>query len=124
MNRNSESKPPVDPAFLHLMESHRQGDFVSDISAAIRQVTAAVGLTGKAGKVVLTLNLKPATNGAAVVFEPVVKTVVPETKPAGSIFYVDDDFNLVREDPAQKKLDLKEVEPGKPASGLREVDSQ
>ena len=71
------------------------------------------------------MNMKPTSAGqeAAFVLEPEVKFSEPKMKPAGSIFYCDDDFNLVRENPRQKKLDLREVEPVKPASDLKEVDA-
>jgi hypothetical protein len=119
-----EAKPAMDRTFLNVLENHRQGDFVSDISAALKQCTAAVQLTGKGGCVTLKMNLKPATVGNAIVFEPMVKTTIPETKPAGSIFYADDDFNLVRDDPQQKKLDLREVQPSKGSESLREVEAK
>ncbi len=124
MNKTGEAKPAVDRTFLSVLENHRGGDFVSDISGAIKQVIAAVQLTGKGGAVTLKMNLKPATVGNAIVFEPIVKTSIPETKPAGSIFYADEDFNLVREDPMQKKLNLREVEPSQGASPLREVEAK
>ena len=116
---NSEAAPAMDRTFLNVLEQHRQGDFVSDISAAIKQVTAAVQLTGKGGCVTLKMNMKPATYGNAIVFEPIVKTTIPETKPAGSIFYADEDFNLVREDPNQKKLPLSEDSAGSALEALR-----
>jgi len=124
MPKDAESKPAVDRAFLNVLTNHRGGNLVTDLSAALKQVTAAVQLTGKGGKVTLTMNLKPASAGTAgtLVFEPKIKTTIPETEPAGSIFYADADFNLVREDPNQKTLELREVEPSKPASDLREVE--
>ena len=118
MSKNTnEAAPSVDRAFLNIITSHRNGAVISDISGALKKVTAAVQLTGKEGKVVITMKLRPASSGDAgtLVFEPSLKTVLPEVKPAGSIFYADDDFNLVRDNPNQASLDLKVVE-AKPAS--------
>ena len=123
MSKNAESKPAVDQAFLGVLTQHRNGALITDLSAAIKQVTAAVQLTGKPGKVTLSMSLKPASAGSegTLVFEPKVKTTVPETAPAGSIFYADSDYNLVREDPNQRKLPLQEVAET-PTEKLRELE--
>lgn len=114
MNRNkpSESAPAIDRAFLNIATAHKGGAMISEISAAIKQVTSAVQLTGRPGKVLLQMTLRPASKGTAgtLVFEAKVKATAPELDATGSIFYADDDFNLVREDPNQKKLDLRVVE--------------
>lgn len=109
---NTEINPTVDTAFLNLVTAHRNGSVITDVSKAIKQVVAACQLTGKEGKVTLVMNLRPASIGdaATLVFEPSVKTSIPEVKPPGSIFYADDDFNLVRDDPRQQRLALKVVE--------------
>ena len=116
------AEPTIDRAFLNVLSSHRSGAIVSDVSAAIKQATAAVQLTGKPAKVILTMTMKPASAGSVgtLIFEPKIKTVIPETVPAGSIFYADADFNLVREDPAQRKLELREVASA-PVTELQEV---
>ena len=82
-------------------------------------------MTGKEGKVVVTMKLRPASSGDAgtLVFEPSLKTVLPEVKPAGSIFYADDDFNLVRDNPNQASLNLKVVESAPAKDGpLKKVE--
>lgn len=108
----NESAPAPDRAFLNLITAHRNGSLITEVSKALKQVTAACQLTGKEGRVTLVMNLRPATIGdtATLVFEPAVKATIPEVKPPGSIFYADDDFNLVREDPRQQRLALKVVE--------------
>jgi len=119
---NNSNTPAVDSAFLNLITAHRNGTVITDVSKALRQVTAACQLTGKAGKVTLTINLRPASVGdaATLVVEPHVTAKVPENTPPGSIFYADDDFNLVREDPRQQRLALKVVE-SRPPMPLKEV---
>ena len=113
--------PAIDRAFLAVAENHRQGALITDVSAALKQVTAAVQLAGKGGKVTLEMMLKPASRGDAgtLVLEHKVKVKVPELEPAGSIFYSDPDMNLVREDPKQAKLPLRELEQEAPE--LRKV---
>jgi len=120
MNKNekSESTPSVDRACLQILEAHKQGRLLTDISVALKQVTAAVQLTGKGGTVTVTMKIAPASKGdvGTLVFLPRVKAQVPETEIPGSIFYADADFNLVRDDPNQTRLDLKVAAPEVPAS--------
>ena len=108
---NDEAGPAIDRAFLNIIGAHKNGSVISDVSAAMKQVTAAVQLTGKPGTVSLVMSIAPASRGDAgtLVFLPKVKTKVPETDAPASIFYADADFNLVREDPNQASLPLKTV---------------
>jgi hypothetical protein len=120
---NAESGPAVDRAFINVLNNHEGGSVVSDVSAAMKNVMSAVALTGKAGVVTLTMNIKPASKGlgGALTFTPVIKSKVPTLEPAASIFYVDDDCNPVRDDPRQAKLNLKVVESAPASAGeLRE----
>ena len=124
MKQNSEAGPAIDRAFLNVMTTHKGGAMISEASAALKQVTAAIQQTGKPGKVTLTMTLKPAGKAShgTMVFEAVVKATAPCVEPPASIFYADGDFNLVREDPNQTKLDLRVVEEGtQPAEVLRKV---
>ena len=124
---NSESSPAIDRAFLNIIEAHKNGRVITDISAALKQVTAAAQLTGKGGSVTLTMKVAPASKGDAgtLVFLPKVKATIPEAEVPGSIFYADEDFNLVREDPNQAALDLKVAAPEAPAAAkpLKKVEA-
>lgn len=124
MDNKNESAPATDKAFLNIISAHKQGSIITAVSAALKQVTAAVQLTRKAGSVTLTMKINPATKGDAstLVFIPKVDMNVPEAEAPGSIFYADADFNLVREDPNQAVLPLKEVAASAPVQ-LREVEA-
>lgn len=113
---NDEAAPAIDRAFLSFIEAHKGGDAISEISKAMRQAAAATQLTGKASAVDFQIKIQPATKGSAatLVIVTKTKTKLPEIEQPGSIFYADDDFNLVREDPKQIKLPLREV--GAPAA--------
>lgn len=129
MNKKAanECAPSVDGAFLNIIAAHKNGAVISDVSTALKQVTAAVQLTGKGGKVTLTMNIQPASKGdvGTLVFLPKVKATVPEAEAPGSIFYADADFNLVRDDPNQARLNLKVMEPAQPAAAtpLKKIES-
>lgn len=122
-NSNNEAAPSIDRAALNILEAHKNGRIITDLSAALKQVTAAVQLTNKGGSVTLTMKVTPASKGDAstLVFLPKVKSSIPEAEVPGSIFYADADFNLVREDPNQAKLDLKEAPEAPAAKPLKEV---
>lgn len=123
-NTNAEAMPAVDKTFLNVLSSHRGGAIITDVSAAIRHVTGAVQLAGAAGEVTLKMKIKPASKGSTgtLIFEPSVRMKVPEPDIESSIFYADADYNLVREDPNQAKLDLRVVEPEKTETKLKEVE--
>ena len=125
-NSNNECGPTIDRAFLNIISAHKNGSAISDVSAALKQVTAAVQLTGKAGKVALIMSISPATKGdvGTLVFVPTVKSTVPETEAVGSIFYSDEDFNLVREDPDRATLPLKTVESAEEQTELKKVGAK
>lgn len=106
-----QSNPPADRACLRVLESHKHGCALTELSGAIKHVTASVQETGKPGTITFTLSIKPATRGAigTLVIETKVKTKCPEAEAPASIFYADADFNLVREDPNQTQMDLRTV---------------
>jgi hypothetical protein len=115
LDSTTEASPSVDRAFLNIIAAHKQGRAITDLSTALKQVTAAVQLTNKGGSVTLTMRIAPASKGDAstLVFLPKISAKIPETEIPGSIFYADADFNLVREDPNQASLPLQPL-PAKP----------
>ena len=125
-SNNCEASPAIDSRFLDILSAHKNGEAITDVSSAIKQVTSAVQLTGKGGHVVLTINIKPASKGSVgtLVVETRIKSKVPEVESYGSVFYADADYNLVREDPNQKKLDLKIVGSNKQDQPLKEVGAE
>lgn len=125
---NAEADPAIDRAVLNILVAHKGGECISDLSAALKQVTSAVQSTGRAGKVTFTMSLRPASKGAGgtLVFETKVKAHTPDAESPASIFYADDDYNLVRDDPHQQKLDLRIVSERKgqqSAEPLRKVEA-
>jgi hypothetical protein len=95
--------------FLHLQ---RAGALQVELGEALNEVVEAVNETGKAGKVTLTVSVKPigkSTHGQLLVTDT-VKVSKPEGERGESIFFADDDHNLVRDNPNQPEI-----------PGLREV---
>lgn len=111
-NQSADAGPAVDGAFLAMMQNHRRGESLSDLAAALREVTEAVRHTGKPGSVTLKVKIRPAAKGGAMVVEDEVKTTLPKSEIEGSIFFADDQGNLLREDPNQRTLPLRSIEGG------------
>lgn len=103
--------PPIDGGAISTLQQHRRGACLTDLSAAIRDVVAAVNATGRAGGVTLKLTIKPAgkKNAGELIVEDDIITKLPKEEKGGSIFYADDDNNLRRDDPNQRNLELREV---------------
>jgi hypothetical protein len=123
---SENSQPTIDPAFLQLMQQHRGGECLGDLSAALREVNKAVQLTGKGGSVTLKIKIAPAQNiNGAVAVEDDIKTTLPSPQKGGSLFYADENGTLLREDPKQLHMELRQVTGG-PADGaieLRKVEA-
>lgn len=114
-NQN-QALPDVDSAFLTLLQHHRSGQVLSDLSAAMREATEAAQLQGRKAVIILKINIEPAAKsaGAVVVTDDVtLKLPVPEKR--GSFFFADEAGNLLRDDPRQKELPLKTIAGGKDA---------
>jgi hypothetical protein len=99
-------EPPIDGAFLRTIQTHQGGKTITDLSAAIRDVTASVRQHSKPGKVILTMTIYPATKGheSAVGFECDVVEKLPRGENFGGLFFADEQNNLVRDNPQQQQL--------------------
>ncbi len=105
------SQPQIDGAFLATLQNHDGGACLSDLSEELRKVTEAVLLTGKPGALTLKLTLKPAGQAAvAVVMEDEITSKLPKVHKRASIHFVDDQHNLLRDNPRQLSMNLKVVE--------------
>lgn len=109
---NETSQPNVDSAFLLLLQQHRHGEILSDLSESIRNVTQAVQDSGRGGSITLKIDIRPASKGraGALVVEDEIKEKLPTEDKTGSIFFADKNFNLIRDDPNQTTLELRSVE--------------
>lgn len=109
---NETSQPNVDSAFLLLLQQHRHGEILSDLSESIRNVTQAVQDSGRGGSITLKIDIRPASKGraGALVVEDEIKEKLPTEDKTGSIFFADKNYNLIREDPNQTTLELRSVE--------------
>ena len=99
-----------------------EGDMlpVMDLAGAkFAELIHSVTANSKAGKLVLTIDLKPSTAGTLAV-KAEVKITKPKGMPSESLLWPTVEGNLMAEDPRQTKLDLKQVQI-EPARELRTV---
>ncbi len=97
-------------SFFDTARNIRRGQFLEDCADELHKVVQAVEETGKPGKLVIELTIKPAakTTGAAMMADQITAKM-PKLPAGETIFFVTPDGNLVPNDPRQAKLDLKAV---------------
>lgn len=97
-------------SFFDVARDIRRGQFLEDCADELHKVVKAVEDTGKAGKLVIELTIKPAakTSGAAMLADQIIAKL-PKLPAGETIFFVTPECNLVPNDPRQAKLDLKAV---------------
>lgn len=111
---NSDA-PPIDAAFLTLLQLHRSGQALNDLGAAMREAIESAQTTGKPAVITFKVAFKPAGNGSgAVVVADDVKLKLPIPEKVTSFFYCDEHGNLHRNDPNQRELPLRTIQGGAP----------
>jgi hypothetical protein len=99
-----------------------KGCLDAELTQALADVVKSVRDTGKKGSISLTITVTK-LNGRdedCVRLIPAVKITTPKLPPYESVMYSTADGDLLREDPKQRKLDLREV-PNKPHQPLVEI---
>lgn len=98
-----------------ILRDIRRGRVVDDATEKLQRVVEAVIETGKPGTLTLEITVKPQKNDAEqVVLISKVKAKTPEQELPDAIFFVDSDFDLVRDDPKQREM-FEEVPGGRRA---------
>lgn len=92
------------PDFAVFLVALAKGRTHGELSRALRDVTAAVSETGKPGSLTLRIDIKPQSNTDAVTVTDKVGVKLPAYDRPASIFFVDDDHNLVRNNPNQQSI--------------------
>lgn len=88
-----------------ILRDIRKGRVVDDATQKLQRVVESVMETKKPGTLTIQLTVKPQKNDdEQVVIISTVKAKTPEMDLPDAIFFVDDDFDLVRDDPKQREL--------------------
>jgi hypothetical protein len=122
MKNSTEQTAPAN-SFARLLIDHREGQTQDELSEALAQLVTAVRQTGKSGTLNLTIKVSAASKGAgwAVSITDKVKVTLPQLDRESSIMFASEDGALHRDNPLQKKLDLKEVQRPAEAIPLRQA---
>ena len=98
--------------FYDFLREHRNGVTHDDISDALQDLVSAVVTEGKAGKLTVTINIKPAgRESGALEVSTEIKSAPPKATPGTSIFFASPENNLIRHDPRQATMELREIGP-------------
>lgn len=102
---------PVRP-FTEWLADQASGAADVQATQALQQVVQAVGDLGRKGKVVIEVLVEPANQSASMMKTAVTVTAKPPAPFADeSVFYADPNGSLVRDDPFQARLPLREIDP-------------
>lgn len=94
--------------FADVIREVHHGITYAELTEAVARLAAAVIDTRKPGSIKLELKIRP--NGEKAVFTTAtVTTKIPSRTIGETIFFVDEDGALVREDPRQQRLPLQAV---------------
>lgn len=85
------------------------GATYDELNAALADVVAKVQETGKVGELALKLKIKPSGDGTTVTVTDEIKAKAPEPTRPTTIFFATVDGALLRSDPRQREMPLREV---------------
>lgn len=108
--------------FAAFVQEQRNGGLHGELSDALAELVSAVQETQKAGTVSLTVKVAPNKDGVTVTVTDKIAKKIPEGDRGAAIFFVMGDGNLVRRDPRQIELPLREVVNTKTGE-LRDIDA-
>lgn len=85
------------------------GVFIDTASDKLAELVSAVDQSGKAGKIKLSITVKKATRGGAMLVTGKIEVTKPAEEPMECMLFATPSGSLVADDPNQQKLDLKAV---------------
>ena len=85
------------------------GVFIDTASDKLAELVNAVDESGKAGRIDLTITVKKASRGGAMILTGAVKLTKPKEAPLEVMLFATPEGNLVVDNPHQQKRDLKTV---------------
>jgi len=103
---------------IGLLQQHRNGATQDEIADALRDLVAAISDENKAGKLTITIAIRPMGKGDGLDVAVDCKASPPKQTPGSAIFFASPDNNLVRNDPRQANLELRDITPASAARGL------
>lgn len=90
--------------FSNFIGEIRRGDLDEELSVALANVVKEVNQQQKAGSLDLKIKITPNKLEGTVFIQALVNEKPPKSEPGQSIFYIDKDNQLRREDPRQMSI--------------------
>lgn len=109
--------------FAAVIQEQRQGGLHGELSHELANLVASVQETRKPGVLTLTLKVTPNKDGVTVTLSDDISVKLPKSDRGAAIFFVQGDGNLVRNDPRQPELPLREVG-AREATEIRKVGGE
>lgn len=104
--------------FMDFLREHRNGSTHDELSDKLQELVAAVTEEERSGTLTFTIMLKPMGKHDGLEVAADVKIKPPKPKAGVSLFFASPENNLVRQDPRQAAMELREVGPASVARGL------
>jgi len=92
-----------------VLSEHRSGETVDDLSQQLQDMVAAVAEHQKAASLTIKFLVKPRGRHNGVDLHIEAKSTLPKAEISPSVFFVDADNNLVREDPRLATMAFRSV---------------
>ncbi len=105
MSKEETARKP----FAAFVQEQRGGALHGEMSDGLVELVQAVRETGKAGTIALTVKVAPNKDGVTVTVTDKMKLTLPEGERGAAIFFADEHGNLMRRDPRQLEMPLKEL---------------
>jgi hypothetical protein len=97
--------------FMDFLGEHRTGITHDLLSDALQELVAAVTQEQKSGTLTLKIGVKPMGKGDGLEVSALIDMKPPKETPGVAIFFPTPDNNLVRVDPRQQSMELREIGP-------------
>jgi len=106
--------------FMDFLREHGRGITHEMLTDKLQELVAAVIEAEKGGKMVFTIAIKPMGKKDTGAFEVTagVDVKMPKVEPEMSVFYATPENNLVRLDPRQQTMELREITPASAHRGI------
>ena len=104
--------------FNDLLREHRGGLTHDELSDALNELVAAVTEENRAGTLTFTVSIKPLGKADGLEVSADIKVKPPKKTPGAAIFFATPENNLVRQDPRQTTMELRDIGPAAAHRGV------
>ena len=104
--------------FMDLVREHRRGLTHDDLTEQLREVVAGVSVEQKSGSLTVKFTFAPRAKGEGVDVSVAIDAKPPKPEAASSVFFITPNNELVREDPRQAAMELRDIGPAAAHRGV------